>query len=64
MNILPALLQLNSGSSWNIGFVQLTITKLADKMTADYQFGFCGHSNFVTFNQNSFNLSVALLWSL
>ena len=46
-NFIYGLLPSNSPSSSNMGFVRRTITKIADKMAATYQFACCGHSNFV-----------------
>ena len=56
-NFKYGLLPSNSCSSLNIGFVQRTITKMADKMVATYQFAL-GHSNSVIFNQISFKLNI------
>ena len=50
------LLLSNPGSSSNMSFVRETITKMADKIAATYQFAFascCGHSNLVIFNRIS-----------
>ena len=51
-NFIYGLLSLNPGSGLNMSFVGQTITKMADKMVATYQFVSlccCGHSNLVTF---------------
>ena len=55
-NFIYGLLPSTSGSSLNMCFVGQTITKMADKMAAAYQFAFircCGDSNLVIFNRIS-----------
>ena len=56
----------NPGSSSNMCFVRQTITKMADKMAATYQFASircCGHSNLVIFNRISSKFIYGLLTS-
>ena len=55
-NFIYSLLPSNPGSSSNMSFVRQTITKMANKMAAAYQFASircCGHSNLVIFNRTS-----------
>ena len=57
-NFTYDLLPSNPGSRWNISFVGQAITKMADKMSAAYQFApvrCCGHSNLVIFLRISSN---------
>ena len=51
-NFIYRLIPSNPGSSLNMSFVRQTITKMADKMAATYQFASlrcCGYSNLVIF---------------
>ena len=43
-----------------MGFIQSTITKMAEKMSAAYQFCCCCHSNLVIFDQIDFNLHICI----
>ena len=43
-NFIYGLLPSNPRSSSNMGFVQRTISKMADKMATAYQFACCGHT--------------------
>ena len=55
-NFIYGLLPSNPGSSSNMSFVGQTITEMADKMAAAYQFASvccCGHSNLAIFNRIS-----------
>ena len=55
-NFIYGLLLSNRGSCVNMSFVQQTITKIANKMPAAYQFASilcCGHSNLVILNRIS-----------
>ena len=55
-NFIYGLLPSNPGLGSNMSFVGQTITEMADKMAAAYQFASiccCGHSNLVIFNRIS-----------